>query len=236
MTAPRDITLVVLCGGKGERLRPLTDTLPKPLVTLNERPLLAHLLDFLSAAGLRRTVICTGYRAAAIEAFIAEKRRPEWGDVVCVNAGVDATMTERLLAARPHVADRALVCYGDTLANVNLGQLVRTHEESGREATVTVYRMRSPFGIVEMDEQLRVTRFAEKPVLPYWINIGFFLFDPSALDRLKRGGDMIGYLEDLSRDGALGVYKHEGRHLTVNTEEELAAAEKVIELFRSTDA
>jgi glucose-1-phosphate cytidylyltransferase len=140
-------------------------------------------------------------------------------------------MTDRILAARPHVTGRALVCYGDTLANVDIAGLVGTHEASGASATVSVYPLQSPFGIVEMDESLRVTRFAEKPVLPYWINIGFLVCDPRALDRLQAGSDMVAYLEALAGDGALGVYKHVGRHLTVNTEKERAEAERAIEFF-----
>ncbi len=231
MTLLDDITVVALCGGRGERLRPFTDTLPKPLVELNGRPLIEHLLGLLASAGLRRFVICTGYKAEAIEEFVRQRNNPSWGQVTCVNSGEDASMTDRVLAARSLVKGRALICYGDTIANVDIAALLRAHETLGAQATVTVYPLRSSFGVVSFDEHSRVTRFEEKPQLPYWINIGFVACERQALDRLQPGQDMVTYLESLCPEGALGVYKHTGKHLTVNTEKERAEAERDIEFF-----
>ena len=70
------VTGVILCGGRGERLRPFTESLPKPLVPLKGRALLGHLLDFLSLHGLRRIILCTGYRAAEIEGYVEANQRP----------------------------------------------------------------------------------------------------------------------------------------------------------------
>ncbi|MGH9945482.1 MAG: nucleotidyltransferase family protein, partial [Pyrinomonadaceae bacterium] len=132
-----DLTAVVLCGGRGERLKPLTDALPKPLVRLDGRPLLYHLLLYLSAAGVSRFIVCVGYKHEAVEQFLQEHARPSWG-VTCVNSG-DVSMTDRILDARRHVAGPALICYGDTLANVDLLGLRREHRANGALATVTVY-------------------------------------------------------------------------------------------------
>jgi glucose-1-phosphate cytidylyltransferase len=231
MTALGDITVLALCGGKGERLRPFTDKLPKPLVELNDRPLLEHLLGLLAGAGLRRFALCTGYKAPAIEEFVNRHPSHPWGEVTCVDSGEDASMTDRLLSVRHLVKGRALICYGDTIANVDVADLVRTHEASGALATVTVYPLRSSFGVVSFDERLRVTRFEEKPQLPYWINIGFVVCEPAALDRLEPGRDLVSYLESFCPDGSLGVYRHTGKHLTVNTEKERADAEREIEFF-----
>src|SRR5690349_17348218 len=98
------VTAVLLCGGKGQRLKPFTDSLPKPLVPLNGRPLLSYLMSYLALQGVRRFVVCVGYKAEAIEGFLREHRHPAW-DVTCVNSG-DASMTDRLLQARSHVGGR----------------------------------------------------------------------------------------------------------------------------------
>jgi glucose-1-phosphate cytidylyltransferase len=225
-----DITVVALCGGKGERLRPFTDTVPKPLVELHGRPLLEHLLSFLSASGLRKFAICTGYKAEAIHEFVARKGAA-FGELHCVDSGESAAMCDRVLDARKRIRGRALVCYGDTLANVSVPALVAAHEASGAKATVAVYPLTSPFGIVAFDERHRVTQLQEKPVLPYWINIGFLLLEPEALDRLRRGTDLVSYMDQLATDSSLGVFLHSGQHLTVNTEKERADAEKEIEFF-----
>ena len=229
-----ELTAILLCGGKGERLKPFTDTLPKALVPLNGEPLLAHLMRYLSAAGISRFVVCVGYKAAAIESFLSENSAPSW-QVTCVNSG-DVSMTQRLLDARPYIPGTALVCYGDTLANVDLASLLGAHRRNEALATLTVYPLHSPFGIVHFDDSKRVTTFAEKPLLPYWINIGFLLCEPAALDFVSPGLQMPEYLSKLADAGALYTHEHRGKHLTVNTEKERALAEtEMIEFFTYMD-
>lgn len=224
-----DVTAILLCGGKGQRLKPFTDKLPKPLIPLRGKPLLLHLMEALHGRGIRRFVLCTGHQAEAIERFVENDCPKEWS-VTCSNSG-DASMTDRILDARRLAPGRALVCYGDTLANVDLKSLATTHEKAGTKATLTVHPLVCPFGVVEIDVEDRVSTFAEKPTLPYWINIGFLLCEPAALDRLRRGQDMITFLSALARDGQLSVYRHTGKHLTVNTEKERMEAEEQIHLF-----
>lgn len=221
-----DSTSVILCGGKGERLKPWTDTLPKPLIPLNGRPLLGHLLDYLTRSGIGRHVLCTGYKAQQIEEFAAQLP-PQSGSIRCVNSG-DAAMTERMRDAWPHVTGRALICYGDTLANVNLTGLHQAHQESGALATLTLCALQSPFGIVEFDDARRITSFREKPQLPYWINIGFLLCDPGVWPFLEQATDMPAFLSSLAEAGKLSAYVHQGKHLTINTEKERLQAESEI--------
>lgn len=225
-----DLTAVLLVGGKGERLRPFTETMPKALVPLNGRPLLYHLLKALSLAGVSRFVLCVGYKAEAIEQFVCDEAEPSW-HITCVNSG-DVSMTDRLLDARVHVPGPALLCYGDTLANVDLAALRNEHQASGALVTLTTYPLYSPFGIVEFDDTRRVSGFAEKPRLPYWINIGYMLCQPAAFESLARGSDMPDFLSRLAEAGALSAYPHEGKHLTVNTEKDRAVAEtEMIDFF-----
>ncbi|HEX3559058.1 MAG TPA: sugar phosphate nucleotidyltransferase [Pyrinomonadaceae bacterium] len=229
------LTAILLCGGKGERLRPFTDTLPKALVPLNGRPLLYHLMKYLAASGVSRFVVCVGYKAEAIEEFVAGHREPSW-EVTCVNSG-DASMTKRILDARRHVAGGpALICYGDTLANVDLEALRRDHLSSGALVTLTTYPLHSPFGIVSFDDDGCVQRFEEKPRLPYWINIGFMLCQPEAFGFLSPDSDMPEFLAALSEAGVLFAHRHTGKHLTVNTEKDRALAEaQIVEFYTYSD-
>jgi len=224
-----DTTALILCGGKGERLRPLTETIPKPLVPLRGRPILQHLMDYLYQSGVHQFVLCVGYKGFLIEQFVEENRRTGW-DTRCVDSG-EAPMTVRLADARRYVSGRALVCYGDTLANVNLARLIQEHESLGALATLTVHPLFSPFGIVDMNASGWVTGFMEKPRLPYWINIGFLLLEPAALEMLSREEDMPAYLTKLAKTGRMHAFRHEGKHLTVNTESERRMAEKEIVSF-----
>lgn len=224
-----DLTAVILCGGKGERLRPFTNNFPKPLVPLHGKPLLYHLMSYLSQSGISRFVLCVGYKAECIEQFVRESTKPEW-NVVCVNSG-DASMADRILDARQFVPGRALICYGDIIANVDLTALQEQHQASGAAATLTVYPLHSPFGIIEFDSENRVFGLAEKPVLPYWINIGFMLCEPAAFDFLKRNSDMMNFSSALAEARRLFAYQHKGKHLTINTERERADAEAQIADF-----
>src|SRR6185295_10531370 len=92
-----ELTAILLCGGKGERLRPFTESLPKALVPLNGDPLLAHLLRYLSTAGVRRFIVCVGYKAEAIKKFLHESPYSET-EVACIDSG-DVSMTDRILDA-----------------------------------------------------------------------------------------------------------------------------------------
>lgn len=235
MTAKADcacaeLTAVVLCGGKGERLRPFTESLPKPLVPLNGRPLLAYLLEHLHRQGVRRFVLCTGYKAAEIERFAREHPLPG-AELRCIDAG-DVSMADRVIAARGCVPGRALLCYGDTIANVDLSELERSHERARAMATVSVYPLQSPFGVVDVAEGSgRVVGLSEKPLLPYWINIGYIFCELAALDLLVPGADLVGFLREVMAREALHAYRHRGKHLTVNTEKERSEAEHEVEFF-----
>lgn len=228
------LTAVLLCGGKGERLRPFTEHLPKALVPLNGHPLLYYLLKHLAEGGISRFVICTGYKAEAIEQFVYESCPPQW-EITCVNSG-DVSMTDRLLDARRYFDGPALICYGDTIANIDLAELQQEQARNKAAASLTVYPLHSPFGIVSFGENKRITAFDEKPRLPYWINIGYLLCQPAALNFLQPQSDMPQFLSALAAAGELSVYQHQGKHLTVNTEKERAKAEsEVVEFLTLMD-
>ena len=192
--------------------------------------MLQHLVDYLRLSGVNDFVFCVGYKAEMIREFLAAEY-PDASRYRVVDSG-DATMTDRLVDARAMVSGRALVCYGDTLANVSVSGLVQAHAASGAEATLTTYPLQVPFGIVDTDAAGRIERFREKPVLPYWINIGFLVLEPRVLAGLRRGSDMPEFLEGLAVSGGLHAFRHQGSHLTVNTEKERAQAEKqLVQMF-----
>ncbi len=219
-----DLTAVLLCGGKGERLRPLTEHCPKPLVPLGGRPILLHLVEYLLASGVQRFVFCVGYKAEMMDQFLAS-HFPDRNRFRAVDSG-DATMTDRLVDARAQVGGRALVCYGDTLANVSVPALIQAHEARSALATLTIYPLQSPYGVVDSTGDGAIVSFREKPVLPYWINIGFLLLEPQILAGIQRGSDMPQFLEGLAKAGRFFAFRHEGGHLTVNTEKERVDAEQ----------
>ena len=138
------VKTVILCGGRGSRLRPLTDEIPKALVTLNNKPLLQHLIKSYIRKGIRSFVLCVGYRGKMIEEFV--EHHPFDAEFEISDAGEEASILQRLHVAGDLTGERFFVAYGDTLIDVGLEQMLEDHVSSGALATVTTADVRSPFG------------------------------------------------------------------------------------------
>jgi glucose-1-phosphate cytidylyltransferase len=205
-------SVVILCGGRGTRLQEHTRSLPKPLVEIGGRPILWHVMRIYAAQGLRRFVLCTGYLGEQIERFVAEAEWPETVDVECVDTGVETPTGGRIARVRDRVEDgRFCVTYADGVADIDLHALVDFHAGHGGLATLTVVQPELQFGVARLNGEGVVEGFEEKPQFQGWINGGFFVFEPGALDYI--GHDSIlerDPLENLARDGQLRAFRHTG--------------------------
>jgi len=216
------IQALILCGGKGERLRPFTDNLPKPLVEINHKAILGYVIDHLSISDIEQTIVATGYRSEKIERYIEEKYSNE--NIIISDLG-DVDIVERIKGVAADVKDDLLVMYGDTISDVNLKELFDFSQNQEELVTVTLWPLRSQFGVLETDENNKVTSYVEKPVLNKWINIGYFYFKQKGLSLLEGCNSFEGFLTKLVAHQELAGYKHKGEHITVNTLKELKEAE-----------
>jgi glucose-1-phosphate cytidylyltransferase len=228
--------VIILCGGKGTRLREETEYRPKPLVNIGGKPILWHIMKTYSAYGFHDFVLCLGYKGEMIKDFFVNydlrnsdftinlgtkeivkdnvsHEEANWR-VSLVDTG-DETMTGgRLARIRPYIGvdEDILLTYGDGLADIDVASLVRFHRESGRVATLTGVHPVGRFGELAVQGD-RVHQFAEKPVASdTWINGGYFVLNRRIFDYLT-GDDCTlerEPLERLSADGQLGIYKHRG--------------------------
>jgi len=221
---------VILCGGKGERLRPLTQETPKPLVHLEGRPILSYLMDHLKKFPLGTVIAAAGFQAEKIQNFFQGHFLEM--QVQVVDSG-EADILQRILACAHHISGDFLVLYGDTLADVDLAKLQAFHRAHGAPASMCVWPMQSPFGVVDLDPQGTVTRFREKPRLESWINIGNFYFARGNLDRMARHATFVEFLQTLAANGHLRAFQHRGSHITINTLLDLEQARNEIHLFGS---
>jgi glucose-1-phosphate cytidylyltransferase len=210
MTAKRP-SVVVLCGGRGTRLRERTESVPKALVEIGGRPILWHVIQIYAAQGFDRFLLATGYMGEAVEEFAAAERWPEGVRVECVDTGLDTPTGARVRALGERLEGESFCAtYADGVADVDLGALLEFHAEQGALATVTVVRPNLQWGVAELVGDA-VSGFVEKPRSEHWINGGFFCFEPGVLDYL--GEDSVLEREPLSRlaaDGQLRAYRHEG--------------------------
>jgi NDP-sugar pyrophosphorylase family protein len=223
------IKVVILCGGKGYRLRPLTDNLPKPLVHLNGKPVLQHIIEFYIKKGFRDFVLCAGFNARAISDFASSAGLE--ARIEISNAGEDAGILKRIYEARGLIDGRAIVTYGDTFINIEPGQILDHHEKSGSDATITVAGIRSPFGIVGLTARGRVKSFEEKPVFSYYI--GHMVVERKMLDALAGdllampdGEGLVALFQELIKAKRLNAYQHTGLRITFNTLYERDKAEE----------
>lgn len=224
----KKVSAVILCGGRGERLRPLTESIPKPLVCIKGRPILSYLLDHVRKSGIVDVIVAAGFQAEKITAFFKDHHREL--AVKIVNSG-DVDIIERIKACSAYIPGDFILLYGDTLADVDFNRLQDFHYSQRALATITLYPLTSQFGLVELDQDDNVTSFQEKPVLDKWINIGNFYYDNSVLGWMNEYSSYARFLEALGSQGKLKGYRHRGIHITVNTLRELQDAEKNIDEF-----
>ena len=222
------MSALILCGGKGERLRPLTDTLPKPLVLLRGRPILSYLMDYLQHYGIDDVVIAAGFKAETIHKFFQENYLDL--NVKIVTSG-DVDIIERIRSCSSVVNDDFILLYGDTLANVNLERLQEYHLSHSLGATVTLMPLKSSFGLFELDQGGNIIAFREKPTLNQSINIGYFYYEHEVLSWMKDFATYAEFLEFLADKRKAKGFMHHGDHLTVNTLRELEDAEQLIDKF-----
>lgn len=204
--------VVILCGGRGTRLQERTEEIPKPLVEIGGRPILWHIVRLYAEQGLRRFVLCTGYKGELIERFVAREQWPEGVEVRCVDTGLDTQTGGRVLAVRDALAGgRFCATYGDGLADIDLDAELAFHAAHGATATMAVVRPTLPFGVTELGSGDAVAGFREKPRSEHWINGGFFVFEPAVFDYLAPDSVLErAPLERLAADGQLRAYRHTG--------------------------
>jgi mannose-1-phosphate guanylyltransferase len=185
---------VVLVGGEGTRLRPLTDAVPKPALTLVDRPFLAYMVEWLAGHGVDEVVFACGFEPERLRAALGEGERsgvrltyvtePE----PLGTAGAFRYAAEQL---GDRLEDRFLALNGDVLTDLDLGALLAFHAEHGARATIGLYPVEdsSPYGLVTYDEAGAVTEFAEKTgaVAPGEINAGAYVLERSVLDLIPAG-------------------------------------------------
>lgn len=185
---------VVLVGGFGTRLRPLTFTTPKPMLPVGNRPIIENLVSMLSRAGVSEVVLALGFKP---EPFMAAFPDGHCAGVALHYAvepePLDTGGAIRFAAEHAGVDDTFVVVNGDVLTDLDVGRLVEFHRETGAEATIHLTPVDDPsaYGVVELDGDGRVQRFVEKPApgtAPSdLINAGTYVFEPSVLSRIPTG-------------------------------------------------
>jgi glucose-1-phosphate cytidylyltransferase len=204
--------VVILCGGRGTRLRERTETVPKALVEIGGKPILWHVIGIYAAQGFERFLLATGYLGGMVEDFVAAEGWPDGIEVECVDTGLDTPTGGRIA----HLGERLdgedfCATYADGVADIDLDALLDLHRAQRALGTVTVVQPHLQWGVAKLGDEHKVEGFVEKPRSEHWINGGFFCFESGALDYLDEDSVLEREpLERLAAEGQLSAYRHDG--------------------------
>jgi glucose-1-phosphate cytidylyltransferase len=247
--------VVILCGGKGTRIREETEFRPKPLIRIGDKPILWHIMKTYAHYGFNDFILCVGYKGNMIKdyflnyetinndftiqlgrhnnvVFHNKHDEADWR-VTVVDTGGEAQTGARIKKVAEYIdSDLFMVTYGDGVANIDIGRLVKFHTEHNKIGTITGVHPPSRFGeLLVRDNQL--VQFREKPqVKEGLINGGYFVFQRKFLDYLREHDDCIlerEPLENLTAEGNLMIYAHDDFWQCVDTRRELQLLTKLWE-------
>jgi glucose-1-phosphate cytidylyltransferase len=245
---------VILCGGKGTRLREETEYRPKPMVPIGSRPILWHIMRRYAKYGHRDFVLCLGYKGEVIKEYFRNYRwnshdvtvslgnpqapkfhAPESAEdwrVSLVDTGLDSLTGWRVRSVRPQVGSGAFfLTYGDGVGDIDIRKLLAHHRKSGAVCTLTAVHPPGRFGEVSLRPDGRVESFNEKAQTHTgYINGGFMVCEPSIFDYLPdEPATMLeeAPLRRLAAEGKLSAYRHEGFWQPMDTYQEFTVLNRL---------
>lgn len=229
-------TAVLLVGGKSLRLRPYTDDIPKCMVNIGGKPLIEWIFEWLKENGIENIILGVAYKKEVIMGYIGDgakfNLKVQYNDHSSAQDTGDAL---RMAIENCNVEDKYfLAMNGDELTDISLKNLFRFHMEHLPIATLVTAPLKSPFGILEIDENHNVINFKEKPILgDKFVNAGIYIFS----DEIKKYLPEKGRLEEttfvkLAQENKLKAFKYFGFWSTLNTPKDLEEMRRSIENYK----
>jgi NDP-sugar pyrophosphorylase family protein len=223
------VKAVLLAGGYGKRLRPLTDTVPKPLLEVADKPIIVWQIEWLKAHGIREFVVCAGYLREMIVQTLGSGGK--FGVKIGYSVEDEPLGTGGALKNAEHLLksdSKFIVVNGDVLTTLN--PLKMTDLLDRYVACIALTRLPSPYGIVEFDSaSYRVRKFEEKPQLPNYINAGVYAFTSEMFRHLPEKGDLEKLtFPSLVEKGLVGAYPYEDEWISIDSQKDLEEARRVV--------
>ena len=202
---------VILAGGLGTRISEETDNKPKPMILLDENPIIWHLMNVYAKHGFTDFVVAAGYKSEVIFDWV-KNLKTDWS-IEVIDTGLETQTGGRIKKCMEKIGpQRIMVTYGDGLGNVNIAKLLEFHDHHGKKATVTAVRPPARFGQLTLDGD-KVTEFGEKQHADGgWINGGFFVVEPSVVELIESDSSPFetSALPTLAKQDQLRAFHHEG--------------------------
>ena len=227
--------VVLLAGGYGTRIAEETEIKPKPMVEIGAKPILWHIMKIYSHYGFNDFVILLGYKGYYIKEYFANyflhqsdvtidlqtnsmevhNNTSEPWKVTLVDTGLDTMTGGRIKRAQKYIGDEPfLLTYGDGVSNIDIAASVEFHKSHGKTVTMTAIQPEARFGNLDIDSDMNINKFMEKPKTEAgWINGGFFVCEPEVFEYIAEEETCIFEqipLQRLATDGKMAAYKHQG--------------------------
>jgi NDP-sugar pyrophosphorylase family protein len=177
---------VILAGGKGTRLRPYTTILPKPLMPINDMPILEVIIRQLKQNGFNEIIMAVGYLAELLEAYFGNGSK--WGVKIRYSRESFSMGTVGPLTLVENLQDHFLVMNGDILTNLKYADLMQFHRSQQSRLTIAMYdkAVKIDLGTLKVNENYEIYDYIEKPTLTYQVSMGIYIFSKSVLDLIPR--------------------------------------------------
>ena len=207
----KNVKTVILCGGLGTRIFEETKTKPKPMIKIDDKPILSHILNIYQKYGFNNFLLATGYKGEVIKNYFKKNKN---NNIIAIDTGARTMTGGRLLRLKKYFKkdENFMVTYGDGLSNQDLKKLYSYHLSHGKIATITAVRPPARYGELTLKNG-RVKKFEEKPIVTKsWINGGFLVFNAKIFNFIKDDKTILEKtpLEILSKKGELMAFKHNG--------------------------
>ena len=229
--------IIIIAGGLGTRISEETEDKPKPMVLINDKPIIWHLMNIFSLQGFNEFIISTGYKSEVIEKWVQgseiidSKLNPM--KIATLNTGLNTQTGGRIAEVMKTIpGERVIATYGDGLANISIPKLLAFHDSHRKLATVTAVRPPARFGYMKIEKNV-VTHFGEKNQSDEgWINGGFFVLEPKVANYVKSLDEPFesGALVRLANESELIANHHDGFWQPMDTLREKRELEKEAKL------
>ena len=213
--------LLILCGGKGKRLKPLTEEVPKPLLEVYDRPIIQYQIDFFNRHGIKDIILCTGIKQEMFE--------ERYGELTQCHEQNELGTAGAIKNAEKFINDDFIVTNGDNIFSFNFQKMEKMFFDV-KNPLMALTQLVSPYGVIDVEND-RIAQFKEKPVLNLWINAGITIFTQESLDYFPKIG-MIEYdvYPKLVKDKKLFGFKMRENSfwVAIDTEKDIESAKKML--------
>jgi dTDP-glucose pyrophosphorylase len=204
-----DLPVVIMAGGRGERLKPLTNVIPKPLIPIGDKPIIDEIIESFQLNGCNRFYISVNYMSDMIKDYFRRKGGPE--DIEFIEETKPLGTAGSLFYLKGKINTPFFVNNCDILIKQNYSEIYKYHQENRNEITVvaSLKSIKVPYGLVETEENGRITGLKEKPYVSYMVNTGLYLLEPHLLNEIPEDKplDITTLIEKvLARNGRAGSF------------------------------